>query len=272
MGHTQSRESAESESHEEWFRFNYDLEQEALDSRLNEDYLVQRLQRLWELPPVENRVFWLGLARLNELALLCAGTYADACEFSAAGDLLLNPRLILIHIKGRLEPLVKNRHQALTRQMAPLAPANRNIINWIKENTRLEVRRQALLPHIMDMLTRSGCLGRTYLDSAKARCDRIAGTISLLNANRITGPAELCAALVGMSPGERAELKQDMCFFDRRIFSALGREMHQIMHYGQVNSKYTIGNGADPSEISNPDALRSWAPGLGFDSAHGYHV
>ena len=238
---------------EEWFDFNYALETESTDSRLNEDFLVRRLNLLWNLPPADHRVFWLGLARLNELALLCAGNYADACEFSAAGDLLLNPRLILIHLKGKPDPVVKNRHQALTGQMAPMVSGDRNVIGWIKSNTRLEVRQYALLPHLSDLMARSGCLSEAYLHSVQTRCGRIAGAISFLTANRITGPAALCAALARMGGRQRAELKQGMCGFDRRIFSDLGREMHQIMRYGDIQSEYTTGKGIDPRELASLD-------------------
>ena len=262
MMHELNASRADVDASEKWFQFNYTLEREATDSRLNEDFFVEWLNRLWSLPRDCNRVFWLGLARLNELALLCAGNYADACEFSAAGDLLLNPRLIMIHLKGRLEPMVKKRHQALTRQMGPLVPGNRNVINWIKENTRLEVRQYALLPHLLNILSRSGCLSESYLDSVKARMDRIACTIAFLTANRLMGPAELCAALTTMTPAKRAELKQGMCCFDRALFSDLGREMHQVMHYGLVKGKHTKGDGLDPEELSGHDLVQppTYAP------------
>jgi len=37
------------------------------------------------------RGYWLLVARLTEATLLCAGNYADSCEFEATGDLLVNP-------------------------------------------------------------------------------------------------------------------------------------------------------------------------------------
>ena len=64
---------------------------------VNEGRIEDWLDELEMQNNEKNPVYWLLLVRLNELALLCAGNYADNCEFSAAGDLLLNPRKMMVH-------------------------------------------------------------------------------------------------------------------------------------------------------------------------------
>ena len=60
--------------------------------------------------------YWLLLVRLTEAALLCAGNYADNCEYEAAGDFLVNPREILVHRRGDGRSTTKNRHGRLSEQ------------------------------------------------------------------------------------------------------------------------------------------------------------
>ena len=87
--------------------FNYLLEDVSSAMRLNEEFLEQKVSELEEVGPINGKFYWLTLARLNELTLLCAGNYADNFEFTAAGDLLVNPRCILVHIKNRIRPVIK---------------------------------------------------------------------------------------------------------------------------------------------------------------------
>lgn len=67
----------------------------------NETIIANRIHQAFQLKIHNQRIFWLTLARITELAIYQAGVYADACEFAAAGDLLVNPRCITIHLKGR---------------------------------------------------------------------------------------------------------------------------------------------------------------------------
>jgi len=84
---------------------------------VNEQTIENFLENLEAYGKTLRPVYWLMMARLFELSLICAGYYADNCEFPAAGDLLVNPRKILIHQKGYPHPLVKQRHGRLTEQL-----------------------------------------------------------------------------------------------------------------------------------------------------------
>ena len=98
-------------------QLNARLEEEAKLSRLNERLLEARLRELDELRLADDRLHWLTFARLTELALYCAGNYADTFQFREAGDLLVNPRLILIIFKGNGRACAKKRHMGISRQL-----------------------------------------------------------------------------------------------------------------------------------------------------------
>ena len=67
---------------------NEDLDNLALPHGVNEQTIEYFLKNLEAYDTIKDPAYWLALARLFELSLICAGHYADNCEFSAAGDLL----------------------------------------------------------------------------------------------------------------------------------------------------------------------------------------
>ena len=108
--------------------YNRSLEEDALVSRLDERFLEQRISQLQRITLFREEVYWLTVARINELAFLCAGNYADNLQFTAAGDLLENPRLILVHIKDSPRPVVKIRHSKMTEQFKDMACSKEGIV------------------------------------------------------------------------------------------------------------------------------------------------
>jgi hypothetical protein len=103
------------------FAFNLKLDSLSKISSLNENVLEEMLGQLNGYRGAEDDLYWLTLARINELVLVCAGNYANNCEFRLVGDLLLNPRCILVHVRGSLQPVRKIRHMALTEHFRHVA-------------------------------------------------------------------------------------------------------------------------------------------------------
>ena len=100
-------------------------------------------------------IYQLTQARITELTLICAGNYADNFEFTAAGDLLVNPRSIRIHIDGVREPANKKRHLALTDQFSAVAKTETGIISSrLSKNTHLEIIKKPLLPESIRTIKR----------------------------------------------------------------------------------------------------------------------
>jgi hypothetical protein len=60
--------------------FNDSLEEVSSVISLNEGLLEQKVSELEEIGPINGELYWLILARLNELTLLCAGNYAGESQ------------------------------------------------------------------------------------------------------------------------------------------------------------------------------------------------
>lgn len=110
--------------------YNASLEEDAVPSNLSENFIESKLCELEQMEfhcSEIAEVYWLIYARLFELALLCAGNYADHFEFAAAGDLLVNPRLIVIHLKSgckAVEPHAQEPVTARVRRNLPKLPSS----------------------------------------------------------------------------------------------------------------------------------------------------
>lgn len=147
----------------EKFRFRYRAEARRLNAALdaagrshtvNEDWMIAWLAQT-EALAADRPEYWLLLMRLNELALWCAGNYADGAEFSAAGDLLVNPREVWVTLGERRQPLRKWRHGRMTDQFGPgeLRPEAR--MAWLRSETRITGGSPPLLPWLGAMLEAS---------------------------------------------------------------------------------------------------------------------
>jgi len=104
----------------------------------NEQAIENFLQNLEVFDPPSHPVYWLMMSRLFELATICAGHYADNCEFFAARALLVNPRKVLIHRKGCPTPLIKQRHGRLSEQLSNEQNCKEIVLLQVKHEVRIE--------------------------------------------------------------------------------------------------------------------------------------
>ena len=154
--------------------FNTRLEENAKLSRLNERFLEGKMMELDRFCPVRGAAFFQTWARIHELLLLCAANYANNCEFRAVGDLLFNPRLVLVHLPGFRAAVKKVRHTPLSEQFTDKAKARAGVIEWLKNETALEIKKKSLVPHSLEILESSGFISGEYLASARNREAEIA--------------------------------------------------------------------------------------------------
>ena len=218
--------------------FNRILEEQSAPARLNESFLLDKLRELelhegWNPP-----VFWLSMARLTELALVCAGNYADAAEYEAVGDLLVNPRRILVHVAGRSEPLTKKRHTPLTEQFRDKAGDRARVIFWLKKETALEIKEAPLLPVLYQRLQSSGFLAASHLDEVKTRMKRIADTVGFVAAAPCPPHLDFSRFVYQLSDRDRDIVETGLCRFDRRRFDELGREITRLLSFPHYQGGY----------------------------------
>jgi hypothetical protein len=202
--------------------FNRTLEEKAALHNLNEAALVTLLNRLEEASLFHDDLYWLSLARINELSIIVAGNYAESCEFPLVGDLLLNPRLILIHVRGREQPIVKERHTALTEQFRHTATTRGGVMQWLKNHTIVETRTEALLPYLLGRLRHSGLFCESYLAVIESREKRVADLSAYLACQHFDNQTTFTKWLQNANPEEQNFMKSRLCRFDFRLFNMLG--------------------------------------------------
>ena len=218
--------------------YNMNLEQGVSAHIINEGYLERILQELEQSCIIRDALYSLTLARVTELALVCAGNYADDCEFTAACDLLANPRLILVHVRDQTKPVVKKRHGSIAHQFSHVGRATETIVEWLKQNTCLEIRKQALLPHLYNELSCLGHIKSPHLDSIEHRMERIADVIGFLCAWQLPDSCGVQERLRCVSEGERQFIRSNLCRFDLQLFHQLGHELLRLVADGRYKSRF----------------------------------
>lgn len=221
-------------------RLNALLDEDAHLSRFNEPLLEERLRSLEEINPMRGAAYGLTLARINELALLCAGNYADHGEVQGVGDLLFNPRRIWVHIKGMPGPVVKERHMALTEQFADMAATRADVVAWLRDETVLEIEQQALLPHLYHKLRGSRAVSREYLDSVNKRMTKIADLTSLFASGHFVDGFDLHQWLEHAGPDDREFVESKLCRFDRRLFGELGKAFERTLQLKDMQPAFLV--------------------------------
>jgi hypothetical protein len=223
--------------------YNVCLDEEATPSNLCEGFIESKLRDLEQMEsdgPENGKIYWLTYARLFELALLCAGNYADHFEIAAAGDLLVNPRLILIHLKSKSYPVKKDRHRRLTDQFRYAAGKGEAVRLWLKEEAVPEIVQKPLLAHMHDRMARSGYLSKEYLDLVETRMKRIADAIGFLASWHVVGNSALDLRSQCLRPSERSFVESMLCRFDKAIFFELGEDVRCLSLDPYEKSRFLV--------------------------------
>jgi len=211
--------------------YNGSLETDARLSRLNEDLMESKLSELEELERDCSEIcemYWLTYARLFELALFCAGNYADHFEFAAAGDLLVNPRLIMIRFRRGCKEVKKDRHRKLTDQFRYVAGEREALIRWLKEETIPETVEKPILVHMHERMKGSGYLSEEYLDLVESRMKRIADAIGFLASWHLADNSAFYLRVQCASPSEQSFIESNLCRFDNKLFFELGQDLRRL--------------------------------------------
>jgi len=210
--------------------FNHNLDRNAKLTRLNEEYFGRRMEELDTHHPILTEIYECTRARLHELLLLCAANYANNCEYGAVGDLMFNPRLALIHIRGRHSPVVKERHTPISEQFADRAGTHIGVVRWLKEETTLEIKEKPLIPHSYEIIENSEFIPRRYLDSARDRAVQIADLSAFLACRGFDDRLELDEWLGKASPTDRAMMESRFLPLDWGAFRELGALIRSRFH------------------------------------------
>lgn len=219
--------------------FNNLLDAETSIYRLNEEWLINKTIELKAMGMVDREIYYLTLARINELAIICAGAYAACGELSAAGDLLFNPRLVLVHIKDRSLPVKKLRHTPLTEQFRDEA-GGQNIKTWLKMNTIVEVREKPLLVQLAEELGSSRIFTDEHLDSIDKRHREIADTISFICSCKLRADEDFHQYFLRTPQSQKSFIEENICRFDNGLFLEIGRDIELMGMTPQYYSNFLM--------------------------------
>jgi hypothetical protein len=219
-------------------RLNDRLDQEVPPYTVNETSLVAYRESLCREGKPASACYWLLMARLAELALLCAGHYADCGEIMAAGDLLLNPRRIDVHIRGGHPPVIKDRHRPLSEQLNTRGLPSHEFIDWFHHNAITQVIEPALIPDFLTRLEGSGRISKAFRDSFQTRMAQVA------DAMRFGSPAIAMSSPPGQHPprtGRPSEVESrhdHQCRFETTCYRRLGHDIEHTWNDASFRSPY----------------------------------
>ena len=218
--------------------FNREMDEDYRACRINETWLERRIEALEASGLQGANAYWLTTARLTELTLLCAGDYIDGGELQAAGDLLFNPRRILVHVKGRTTPVLKKRHFALGEQFRHMAGPGEDIVQWLKRNTRIEIAMKPVLTHLAEALIESGRLSQAYPESVRLRAIQAAQAINIVSACHVPEGTDFRLHLAACDLEERAFIESCLCRFDNTIYYEMGLHVKFLNKNKSFNSRF----------------------------------
>lgn len=221
---------------DQWLAFNRQLSRDAAGLP-NEAFLDQSLERVQDFDIVDPQVFWLTISRIAELAVKLAGDYADSCEFQAAGDLLVNPRRIDVYQRGNTAKIQKDRHCGLSEQFAAVI-GTQHPVTWLKREAHVQIKSEALLPHLKGLLSSSGFMTFDYLGALERRMRRVADTIAFLSAWQVTDNQALYKKIRHASPVDRKLIINKLCRFDNHYFVEMGEDIEGIILDGEDRSRF----------------------------------
>ncbi len=223
------------------FELNRELTGLDVPGSINESVIEYFLDGLELCDMKEQPVYWLMMARLTETALLCAGNYADNCEFTAAGDLLINPRKIVVHEHKSRKSWVKKRHGRLSDQFnTKSVPLDMIGSSRLPEHS-LEVVKPALLPYMIEQLEDSRRIPPRHIHNVKALMGKIVDTMGFLRAGSLESMEALHHLLGKGSTKEQAFIQANLCRFDSRIFDRLGEEIELLEASGHISGFMSSG-------------------------------
>jgi hypothetical protein len=237
-------------------KLNHSIDAHQIPIGVNESDIESILGQWEQHDKCHSPMYWLMAARIFEMSILTAGHYVDNCEFRAAGDLLFNPRKILIYPKDCLRPIVKRRHGRLSDQLKELgySSANKPFPIWIKNQVDTQIVRPAILPYLLNCLKQSGRLSAHYLQTTQRRLEKASQAIGFLCSWSISDAQDLYNKMNAASPSTRRFINHHLCLFDKTLFNALGKEIHRFGENPNYRSDFITG--AHPKMDASFDTKR----------------
>ncbi len=229
---------------------NREIDRLAVPEGINEDRIDALLARRDREGSPARPEYWLLTARLAEMALLLAGHYADHVEFAAAGDLLVNPRRVLVYQKGYLQPFLKPRRGRVSDLPGLCAGDERERRRQLLYETLPHMERGPLLPELLAQMKGSRAVSAGHLERLRKRMERAAGTLGFLAAWDLRGGEDLEHRLCAATPATRDFVCAHLCRFRGRVFRQLGDEIRRLEREPRYLSPFLTGGAAPAAGLN----------------------
>lgn len=168
--------------------------------------------------------YWLLMARVAELAVLCAAHYADNGECKAAGDFISNPGKILMHFRDCPPPDIGMHRESLFHQVDGENRRQLGLVRKLREEMYLDVIKPGLLPYLFDRLGQSQRMAMVFLAGLHARAEVITNTIRFLARWRFAGSEAFWEWFLCASGHDRQTVQAHLCGFNTDIYEQLGND------------------------------------------------
>ncbi len=214
-----------------------DLHKQFIDLYVTEEFLVHQMEQLESSGELDGAVeiYWLSMSRVMELALLCAGNFADFGQIREAADLMVNPRHTEVHIDGIWEPVRVKRYKRMTEQFTDYAPLGKNVREWLRDNTHLVHVKGPLIPDLYTMLKGADTLSESYLSSVYLRMQKISETMSFVMQGQMM---DQNYPLSGVLPEEKEFVEANLCRYNREKFHQIGVDIGELLKDEQYCSSF----------------------------------
>jgi hypothetical protein len=136
--------------------------------------------------------------------------------------------------------VIKKRHSKLTDQFRRVASTRGEVIQWLKKETLLEIKKEPLLPYLYESLKKSGTLSQEYLLSIDRRMKQIADVIVLLWSLHLPDSRDFQEWLHCKTQSEKEFINSRLCNFDTRVFYELGHDIKKLIQYDDYKSKFLL--------------------------------
>ena len=119
-----------------------------------------------------------------------------------------------------------------------MAVSREGVIDWLKKQTIVETRQQALLPHLLGRMKDSEIFHSSHVISIENRLKRLANLTGYLACQRFENHSSVVKWLRNASPVDRDMVESRFCRFDFKRFYLMGEDIKRLASDSNYESRF----------------------------------